>query len=184
MPLPKSAKRVFKGTLFDVYQWRQKMFDGSYKIFESIKRQDAVVVLATVKNKIVVLKQKQPNTGWYLSEPGGRMDKAGESPKNAALRELLEETGLKPKKLILWKKSNPGHKVMFTLYIFIARDCKQAAKASPDNGEIIQTKLVSFEDFLKLSDNPNYVYGDLLPHMLRARISKSAKSKFKKLIFG
>src|SRR5258708_26560324 len=97
MKIPKVAKQVFKEQIFQVYQWQQKMFDGSFKTFEKIKRQDTVVIIPIVGNKIVILKQKQPNTGWYYSEPSGRMDKANESPKAAALRELLEETVLGPK---------------------------------------------------------------------------------------
>ena len=41
--LPKNAKRVFKGKIFDVYQWDQKMFDNSVEIFEKMKRTDTNV---------------------------------------------------------------------------------------------------------------------------------------------
>ena len=64
MQIPKNARLVFNGKLFQVYQWRQKMFDGSYQIFERARRADSVITIATVKDKIVVLKQKQPGTKW------------------------------------------------------------------------------------------------------------------------
>ncbi len=38
MKIPPNAKRVFKGIIFDVYQWQQKMFDGSKETFEMLKR--------------------------------------------------------------------------------------------------------------------------------------------------
>src|SRR6185503_17025636 len=105
MAIPKNAKRVFKGIIFDVYQWQQKIYDGSHRTFEKIKRQDTVVVLATTDDKkIIIQKQIQPGYNWFLSSPSGRMDKPGESPRQCALRELLEETGMKPRKIFLWKK--------------------------------------------------------------------------------
>jgi len=29
MKIPKDAKLVFKGKIFDVYQWQQKVYDGT-----------------------------------------------------------------------------------------------------------------------------------------------------------
>jgi len=43
-PIPDHAKRVFKGVIFDVYQWEQEMYDGARTIFEKVKRTDVVVV--------------------------------------------------------------------------------------------------------------------------------------------
>jgi ADP-ribose pyrophosphatase len=182
--IPKHAKLAFKGQIFSVYQWPQKMFDGSYQTFERIKRQDTVIIIAIVKNKIVLLKQKQPGTNWYLCEPAGRMDVPGESPKSAALRELLEETGMIPEKMFLWKKLESPGKIAHTVYIFVARSCKIVTGQKLDNGEKIQLSLISFKDFLKLSDNPKYIAGSLMEFLLRARISRKERTKLKKAIFG
>ncbi len=38
------AKRVFKGVRFDVYQWKQKRYDGTKATFELIKRADSIIV--------------------------------------------------------------------------------------------------------------------------------------------
>ncbi len=43
-PMPANAKRVFKGVVFDTYQWEQDMYDGTKKTFEKLKRPDTVVV--------------------------------------------------------------------------------------------------------------------------------------------
>jgi len=32
--VPEEAKLVFKGIIYDVYQWEQKMFDGTFSTFE------------------------------------------------------------------------------------------------------------------------------------------------------
>lgn len=52
MKIPINARRVFKGIIFDVYQWEQKMFDGNFKTFEMLKRPNTVEIIAIRDNKI------------------------------------------------------------------------------------------------------------------------------------
>ena len=63
--IPVGAKCVFRGVVFSVWQWKQKMFDGSFAIFEKLKRPDTVNVIAIVGPKILLLKQKQPDWKKY-----------------------------------------------------------------------------------------------------------------------
>jgi ADP-ribose pyrophosphatase len=184
MSIPKNAKKVFQGNIFSVYQWRQTMFDGSYKIFERAQRQDSVVIIATVKNKIVLLKQMQPGTKWFYCTPSGRMDIPGEKPEVAAKRELLEETGMVAGKFFLWKKITSEGKVTSTIYFYIARDCKVISPQKLDNGEKIKVNYVSFEDYLKLSDDPTNHIGESITDMFKARLDKKYKTYLKKIIFG
>ena len=65
MKIPKEAKLVFKGQIFDVYQWKQKMFDGSYETFEALKRKDNASIIPVVGNKILICEQEQPHTGIF-----------------------------------------------------------------------------------------------------------------------
>jgi hypothetical protein len=46
--IPENAKLAFKGIIFEVWQWEQKMFDGSIEIFERIWRSPSVNILAIV----------------------------------------------------------------------------------------------------------------------------------------
>jgi hypothetical protein len=74
-PMPSAAKMVFKGVIFDVYQWEQKVFDGSYRTFEKIKRQDTVMILpVTNDKKIILTEQEQPGKGSFIGAAGGRID--------------------------------------------------------------------------------------------------------------
>ncbi len=182
--VPKHAKRVFKGIIFDVYQWQQKMYDGKKTTFEVAKRQNTVIVVATVKNKIVIIKQKQPAMDWFYSVPAGRMDQPGETPKQTALRELLEETGLKPKRIKLWRVIQKTGKVVHNIYFFVAQDCAKVAKQKLDSGEDIKVKYLTFEQFLKLSDNPRVYQSEFLIDMLKARLNPKLKQSLKKTIFG
>ena len=59
---------------------------------QNLKPYEAVKALILYKNKILILKQKDPFGGEY-EIPGGRKN-SGESDENALKREVLEETGL------------------------------------------------------------------------------------------
>lgn len=59
----------------------------------NVKAHAAAIVAKTPDGKFIINKEYRHPTGkWLLSCPGGRMD-PGESPVEAARRELLEETG-------------------------------------------------------------------------------------------
>lgn len=182
--IPNHAKKVFKGEVFHIYQWEQTMFDSRTAIFEKAQTLDGGSVIATIGKKIIILKQKQPGTGWYYSLPGGYFEHPKENPKKGVVRELLEETGYKPGSIKLYKIFDSKHRVHSNHFLYIARDCVKVAEPCLDGGEIIKLKLVSFEEFLKYSDNPHFHHRDIIIELLRARLSKKAKSEFKKLIFG
>lgn len=182
--IPKDAKRVFRGVIFEVYQWKQKMFDGSYAVFEKLRRPDTVNIVPVVGNKIMVLKQRQP--AWKKDKvcvAGGRIDDK-EKPLAAAKRELLEETGYASKNWILWKETNPSSKIVWTVYTFIARNCKNMQNPHLDAGERIKTKLITFPEFLKLADEPTFYEGELKSSLTRARYDKKYKRELHKLFFG
>jgi len=160
------------------------MFDGSFQTFERVKREDTVIVIASVKNKIVMLKQKQPGSNWFYCTPSGRMDVPGEKPLAAAKRELLEETGMQAKKFFLWKKHETSGKVTSTIYFFIARDCEKVTAQKLDVGEKIKVSLISFEEYLKLADNPQSHMWETIIDSLKARLDKKYKNYLKKVIFG
>lgn len=181
--IPFGAKCVFRGVIFDVWQWKQKMFDGSFAIFEKLKRPDTVNVIAVVGQKILLLKQKQPD--WKKCKntlAGGRADE-GESPLEAAKRELLEESGYISNDWKLWKKQNPYNKLIWTVYTFVAHNCVQKQKPKKDAGERIKPALVTFEEFLKLSDNPDFYEKELVGVLHRARYDKKYQKELYNLFF-
>lgn len=182
--IPKHAKKVFHGKVFHIFQWEQTMFNSTVETFERAQTHDGATVIGIVGEKIIVLKQKQPNTNWYLSLPGGGLDHPEESPKKGAARELLEETGYRPKSMILFKKVPRGGRVSSMHYIYVAKGCKKVAEQALDGGEMIDVKLYGFEEFLKLSDNPQFHNRDMTIELLRARLTPKSKAAFKKLLFG
>ncbi|MBI2810080.1 MAG: NUDIX hydrolase [Candidatus Melainabacteria bacterium] len=96
IPIPDitNSEIVYKG-YFDVQIDHLKLPHGPTLLYSVLKiGVNAVAVLARTKEgKFVINKEYRHPTGkWLLSCPGGRID-TGESPIEAAKRELIEETG-------------------------------------------------------------------------------------------
>ncbi|MBN2676359.1 MAG: hypothetical protein JXR30_03865 [Alphaproteobacteria bacterium] len=45
MKIPSRAKHVFKGVLFDIFQWTQKVYNGEDRLFEALRHQDGAVII-------------------------------------------------------------------------------------------------------------------------------------------
>lgn len=183
--IPKNAKRVFKGKIFEVFQWKQKMFDGSYQIFEKIKRPDTAIMIPSVGNKILLTYERQPNNKKFaLSFPSGRCE-PNEAPLNTAKRELLEETGCVSKNWQLWTQIKPdSNKIVWSIYVYIARDCKKVAEQKLDVGEKITPKLISLEKLMSIADSQEFFAGSVINMINRLKLYPKEKAKFKKALFG
>lgn len=183
MHIPKQAKRVFKGVIFDVYQWKQKMYDDSSETFEMLKRPDTVQIIATTKdNKILIAKQKQPQyQKYFYSVFGGRVDK-GETPLQSAKRELLEEAGCVSNDWELIATKALYHKIEWTMYNFVARNCRKNQKQNLDKGEKIKVLSLNFKKFTKILVDKNFRSQDIALDVLGLAY-QGKLNQFKKLLF-
>ena len=183
MKLPKGARRVFKGIIFEVWQWQQKQFDGSFATFEKLRRVNTAQVIAESGGKILVIKQRQPHCAKaFMSLPGGQCG-WDENPLAAAKRELLEETGYVSKDWQLWLETVPHNKLVWTIYTFIAHECKKIQEPKPDAGEKFEVKLYNFDKLLALADDPNFYEKELTNNFLRAKYEPKVYKALKNKIF-
>lgn len=181
-PLPQNAKKVFSGVIFDVYQWQQKMFDGSTETFEKLSRPDTVVVFPVLDdNKILLTRQEQPGKEPFIAAAGGRVD-PGEEILEAAKRELLEETGYEAQEWVLWKAEQPISKIEWSIYVFIARDLKKVADLSLDAGEKIELMPVSFDEFLEFASQPDFYEQEIFKEVVLAQANENKKSKLRSFL--
>lgn len=181
MPIPKSAKKVFKGVIFDTYQWEQKMFDGSTETFEMLKRPSSTQVLPIIGDKIMIVKETQPNYPERYGLVGGQQE-GNENPLDAAQREMLEEVGFSSKQWELWQTKNLYTRIDWTISTFIARDCKKTAEPNLDPGEKITPILVSFDEFMEIIVDPNFRSKDLTLDILTLHY-QGKLNEFKKMLF-
>ena len=96
-----SSEEIFKGRILHVFRDRVRLSNGRESTREYIRHPGAVcLVPLTAEGEILMVRQYRYPFGRMLLEvPAGKLD-PGESPQDAALRELSEETGAEADELI------------------------------------------------------------------------------------
>lgn len=179
--MPEDATLVFKGKLFDVYQWQQQMYDGTYQTFEKLKRPDTVVVFAVLDDgSILLTKQEQPGKSLFIGAAGGRVDE-GEETEEAAARELLEETGYRAKELILWHSEQPVSKIDWAVYTFIAKGLEKVDEQRLDAGEKITLHPVTFDEFIDTALRNEFTEREIVKYIYEAKIDKQKLEELREL---
>ncbi|HEY5442649.1 MAG TPA: NUDIX hydrolase [Candidatus Saccharimonadales bacterium] len=148
--LPDNAERAFAGEIFDVYQWQQKLYDGSSTTFEMLKRPDTVTAICMIKDKILIADDEQPHLGMRQSFPGGRVDASDPDVNAAVQREVNEETGYCFKSWRLIKVSQPYRKMEWFVYVWLAWDVSGQEEPDLDPGEKIKIRGLEFAAVKKL----------------------------------
>ncbi len=178
---PKNARLVYKGRIFSVYQWQQKMFDGRHVTYEALWRPASVNIVATVGRKILVTRERTPGTrGWYWGMPGGRA-KEGETPLQGAKRELLEETGYVSHDWKLLGTERAWSVSRWESCWYLARNCKKVAEQSTGPSEIVRVFAVDLEDFLNRTLSWT---GSILTDFAEMKHDRKMREAFAKEVLG
>jgi ADP-ribose pyrophosphatase len=149
--IPDTATCVFKGEIYDIYQWQQQMYDGTFKTFETGKRCDTVDVFAIVDDKVVLLEDEQPHREAILTLPGGGIDSTDGSSLEGAKRELKEETGYSFENWKLIEVVKPVERLEWFVYTYIAYGAYEKVEPQVDHGERIKVMKKSFEEIQSLA---------------------------------
>jgi len=148
----KNQKSILKTRIYEVFDL--DCYLPSKKIdhnFFSLHMPDWVNVFSvTDDKKIIFVKQHRIGKNIItLEAPAGAIDK-DESPENAAIRELEEETGFVPGKLILLKAISVNPAIQNNIcYIFLALDCKKTKETKFDHSEELE---IVYHDLKELND--------------------------------
>lgn len=181
-PLPKHAKLVYKGALFDVLQWRQKLYNGAFALYEKARRADTIAILAVTQDKkILVIREQQAGSKKVWELPGGRVD-GGETPMQAAQRELLEETGYQAKKLKLWYSTLPFSQMDWVIHTFVATGCKKIQPQRLDPGEKITVHKVFWQKFTQLVLARKLRNPEIAIRLLQAKLQAKKMRALKNLL--
>lgn len=107
-----TSTSVYQGRIFEVTIDRVKMPGGTIEQRDVVKHLAAVAVVAlNSEGEIALIKQyRHPMKDYVLELPAGLLDQEGETPFDAGLRELREETGWEAAKIrpLVTIASSPG----------------------------------------------------------------------------
>lgn len=181
--IPEKAKLVFKGVLFNIYQWQQKMYDGNYRIFEMGKLISPTQIYATTpENKIILLEEKQPPNKHFFGVPGGGIDEGEIDTLEAAKRELLEETGMVAEEWIKYEEVELLSKLEYCTYYYIAKKCKKIQEPNPGTGEKIKLFKLEFEEFYEKTQDEKFRNKYISNKLFKLKHTNKLK-EFKELLF-
>jgi len=172
-----SRKLLWQGKFLRIVGKEFKNKNGSKSLWECVELGNTggvVMIFALTKKKEVILgKQfRFPISKDIVELPAGLLDKLGENPKEAAERELLEETGYKAEKLILASRGyfNPGitNSEIFTFFapeaIFTGFD--NVSSDDSEEIEVIKVPLKKLAGFC-LKKHKNFVVDPKILSFLR-----------------
>ena len=131
-------KYVFEGHLIKVRVDTVAAVDGHHAVREIVEHPDAVVMVALdADNNVLLVNQYRTPIGKSLLEiPAGVIEKK-EDAEAAAIREMQEETGYKPQKLVFLTgfHTSPGFSSEY-LHLFLATDLIPSSLRAEDTAGI------------------------------------------------
>ncbi len=144
--------------------------EGSYRVF-SVRTDTAIsprtgmehdfhiiesgewvnIIPLTPDDQVVMVRQYRHGSGTVTLEiPGGLVD-SGDSPEEAAARELLEETGYEAERWAKIGVANPNPAIFNNhCYTFLAQKIQKVSDLIPDQTEDIEVVLVPLVDIPEL----------------------------------
>ena len=147
------SRIVFSGH-FRVRQDTVTKLDGTVKTRDIVEYPDAIAVIAIDDNGDIILeRQYRHAAGRELIEiPAGGID-PGETPEEAVLREMREETGYLPRRVerLTSFYSAPGYSTE-VLHLFLATDLTPDRLTAEDSDEISLMRVTPAEAQRMISD--------------------------------
>lgn len=124
---------------------------GEYDFFTLEASPWVNIIPLTRDDKVVMVKQWRHGIRQVTLEIPGGMVEGDSDPKEAAIRELMEETGYQAKEVISLGFVHPNPAIQNNVcYTFLALDCELIGPQNQDEKEDIAVTLVQVKDIPRL----------------------------------
>ena len=159
----KSRKELLKTCVFTVTSRHNESPSGVSGDYIVNECPDWVIVIARHGDNFLMVRQYRHGEENLSTEfPGGVID-AGETPEQAALRELKEETGAVTKKLVHLGTMNPNPALFANhVHVYYTEELEFSGVQNLDHDELLDYMEISVREVLKKTGSPEY------PHALMA----------------
>lgn len=126
--------------------------------YSFIEANDSVAILAEADGKFVLIRQYRHSVKEYILEiPGGSIER-NEDPKEAAKRELLEETGYEACSIISFGSFYPTVGSSYERCHLYYAKCKKREKQHLDPLEYLEVELTSSADLEKMINEGTFLH--------------------------
>jgi ADP-ribose pyrophosphatase len=164
-----SEKEVYRGRVLRLSLETVRLPNGGICELEMVRHPGAAAVVPVDGDgRVLLVRQyRHATAGWILEVPAGKLDH-GESPEACATREVEEETGFRPGKLVPlgWIWTTPG----FTdekIWLFLARDLA-AGKQELQFDEALSVERVPLQEAIAMASNGEITDAKSVCALLRA----------------
>ena len=164
-----SSQTMFDGRIIHVRRDVIELPNGKEAFREVVDHPGGVCVLALDgEDRVLIVSQYRYPYNKVLRElPAGKLEK-GEDPRDSGLRELEEETGLRPGTFqsMGCSYSSPGI-LEEKIHLYFAKDLVQGP-CHPDDGEFLEIVRVPYQELLEMARKGEIKDGKTLVGILKA----------------
>jgi 8-oxo-dGTP pyrophosphatase MutT (NUDIX family) len=151
-----NRNQVFNCNVFSVWESYCKppktgSSTAKARAFSVIEAKDWVIIVPVIESEagkklVMVWQWRHGSRSISLEFPGGVFE-IGETPQDAAVRELREETGYTPGKIEMVGEFSPNPAIMTNkVHFFLASDLSNTGSQSLDEDEFVEVALVDPEE--------------------------------------